>query len=235
MRKLMGFALLAATATAGAQQVVDDFESGTNPNQWGWTNSTDSVANIVMAGGNPGAWVDSTVPYFVDHPNFTALPPAGSPLRAALDSGTLHTASVDLQRLDTSDVSGCFPVYTLPSTLTLSLIDTHTADYVIEAHTTEGKTSPTQGPFAWLSAKFTIPSDATDTPPGWVLNVDPDLNYTWADLMHNIDGIRFFVVSPDDITFSSCWHLGADNAVVTYGTTDTDTVFTDGFDGAAPP
>jgi hypothetical protein len=68
-----------------------------------------------------------------------------------------------------------------------------------------------------------------------VLNVAPDLNYTWADLMHNIDGIRFFVVSPDDITFSSCWDLGADNAVVTYGTTDDDTVFADDFDGAAPP
>jgi len=232
MRKLMGFALLAVTATAGAEQVVDDFESGTNPNQWGWSNSTDSVANIVMDGGDPGAWAESPDAYFVDHPNFTALPPAGSPLRAALDSGTLHAASVNLQRLDTD---GCLPVYTLPSTLTLSLIDTHTADYVIEAHTTDGKTSPTTGPFGWLSAKFTIPSEATDTPPGWVLNVAPDLNYTWADLMHNIDGIRFFVVSPDDITFSSCWDLGADNAVVTYGTTDDDTVFADDFDGAAPP
>ncbi|HEY0230687.1 MAG TPA: hypothetical protein VGC55_05510 [Dokdonella sp.] len=234
MRGLMGFALLAATATAGADQVVDDFESGTNPNQWGWTNSSAIVAMIEPDGGNPGAWADSSVPYFVDHPNFTSLPPPGTPLRAALDSGTLHSASIDLQLLDTSEVSGCFPIYTLPSTLTLTLIDTHTADYVIEAHTTDGPSSPTDGPFAWLSASFAIPSDATDTPPGWVLNVAPEQNYTWADLMHNIDGIRFFVVSPDDITFSSCWHLGADNIVIAYGT-DSDAIFTDGFDGAATP
>ena len=77
------------------------------------------------------------------------------------------------------------------------------------------------GPFPWLTASFPIASGATDVPPGWVLNAPPELNYTWQDLMHNIDGIRFFVVNPEDITFDSCWHLGADNVVVTYGDTDT--------------
>ncbi|MEP7042448.1 MAG: hypothetical protein ABI843_05265 [Dokdonella sp.] len=228
MRRLMGLALLTATFTAGADQVVDDFESGTNPNQWGWTNSSASVAMIEPDGGNPGAWADSSVPYFVDHPNFTALPPAGTPLRAALASGTLHTASIDLQRLDTSDVSGCFPIYDLPSTVTLELEHLRGNDSAIEAHTTLGPDSP-GGFFPWLTASFTIPSEATDTPPGWVLNADPDLNYTWPELMQNIDLIRFFVVSPDDITYSACWHLGADNVIVSYGD-DSDTIFADGFD-----
>jgi hypothetical protein len=226
---LIGLALLALAAPVCAETVTDDFESGTDPNQWAWVNINGNYATIIPDGGNPGAWVDSGVPYFVDHPNFTALPPAGSPLRAALDSGTLHTASIDLQRLDASNVDGCHPDYDLPSTFTLQLIDIHSAASVVEAHTTNGPDSP-GGPFPWTSASFTIPSDATDTPPGWVLNADPDLNYTWSRLMHNIDGIRFFVLSPDDITYSACWHLGADNAVVTYG--DNDSIFTDGFETA---
>ena len=233
MRKLMGVALLAATATAGAQQVVDDFESDTNPNYWGWTASTPSTASIVMDGGNPGAWDDSGVPYFAQYPNFTAVPPAGSPLQIALASGSLHTASIDVERLDASDVQGCLPAHIESSFVAIELMDLHTAASVVEAHTTFGPTFP-EGPFPWQTASFTVPSDATDTPPGWVLNADPDLHYTWVELMHNVDGIRFFVGDPDALTFSACAHLGADNVVITYGT-DGDTIFIDGFDGAPAP
>jgi hypothetical protein len=47
--------------------------------------------------------------------------------------------------------------------------------------------------------------------------------------MHNIDGIRLWIVNPEQITFDACSHLGADNIVITYGTAD-DTVFANGFD-----
>jgi len=67
-------------------------------------------------------------------------------------------------------------------------------------------------------------------PPGWVLNAPPELGYTWQDLMHNIDGIRFFVLDPEELTFDACWHLGADNVHVTYA--GDDRIFADGFDGA---
>ncbi|MFI4970055.1 MAG: hypothetical protein ACHP7D_07595 [Lysobacterales bacterium] len=229
-RMMMGLALLATAAPLYADQVVDDFESDTNPNQWGWTNNGGGAFTIVPDGGNPGAWLDSGVPYFSDHPNLTALPPAGTALRAALDSGTLHTASIDLQRLDTSAVTTCHPVYDLPSMFTLELIDTHTDASTIEAHTTDGPASPGGTSFPWTSVSFTIPSEATGVPTGWVLNAPPELNYTWTDLMHNIDGIRFFVLSPDDFTYDACWNLGADNIVVSYGTVDK--IFADGFDGA---
>ena len=82
MHRLIGaLALLATSATLHATDVVDDFESGTNPNQWGWTNNNGGVFTIVADGGNPGAWLDSGVPYRSDHPNLTSLPPAGTPLR----------------------------------------------------------------------------------------------------------------------------------------------------------
>jgi len=218
---------LAAAAPAAAEQVIDDFEAGTNPNQWGWTNNNGGAFTIVPDGGNPGAWLDSGVPYYSDHPNLTALPPPGSALQAALASGTLHAAAFDVQRLDAPD---CLPTYTLPSTFTLSLIDIHSDASVIEAHTTDGPAAPTDGPFPWMTAAFTIPSESTDVPPGWVLNAPPELGYTWQDLMHNIDGIRFFVVDPEEITYDACWHLGADNIVIGYGAGDA--IFADGFDGA---
>ena len=233
MRKLMGLALLAATAPVGAQQVVDDFESGTNPNHWGWTTSTASTANIVTDGGDPGAWDDSGVPYMSDHPNFTAVPPAGSPLQAALASGSLHTVSIDMQRIDGSGVEGCFPINTASGFFAIELMDLHTAASVVEAHMTAGPTFP-EGPFPWQTASFTIPSDANDTPPGWELDADPDLHYTWTELMHNIDGIRVFVGDPGIRNISYCSHLGVDNVVITYGTYG-DKIFADGFDGSARP
>ena len=222
--------------TAHATQVVDDFESGTNPNGWGWTNGGGGAFTIEPDGGNPGAWLDSGVPYFSDHPNLTAYPADGTELRNALDSGQLVSASVDIERLDTSAVNNCHPIYDLPSNFTLMLSDLHTIPSeppsVIEAHTTDGPVSPLdEASFPWTSVSFTIPSGATDVPPGWVLNVPPDLNYTWADLMRNIDGISFFVINPEELTYDSCWQLGADNVVVTYG--DTDDVFINGFDGGS--
>ena len=112
--------------TARATQVVDDFESGTNPNEWGWTNGGGGAFTIQPDGGNPGAWLDSGVPYFSDHPNLTSYPPEGSALRTALASGQLVSASVDIERLDTSAVNNCHPVYDLPSNFTLELSDLHT-------------------------------------------------------------------------------------------------------------
>ena len=226
--------LASAAASAYATRVVDDFESGTNPNEWGWTNGGGGAFTIEPDGGNPGAWLDSGVPYFSDHPNLTSYPPDGSELKNALASGALVSASADIERLDTSSVENCHPVYDLPSTFTLVLTDLHTIPSdpptVIGAHTTDGPTSPLEGPFPWMTVSFAIPSDATDTPPGWLLDVPPDLDYTWQDLMHNIDGISFFVVAPDELTFDSCWQLGADNVVVTYASSDP--VFVNGFDGS---
>jgi hypothetical protein len=227
----LALALLPAAATA--TQVIDDFESATNPNGWGWTNGGGGAFTIETSGGNPGAWLDSGAPYFSDHPNLTAYPPKGSALRDALASGALVSASADIERLDATGAQGCHPTYDLPSTFTLVLSDLHTIQSdpptVIGAHTTDGPASPTEGPFPWMTVSFAIPSDSTATPPGWVMDVPPELNYTWADLMHNIDGISFFVIDPGELTFDSCWQLGADNVVVTYGQQE-DAVFGSGFD-----
>src|SRR5512144_1912843 len=92
MKTLLAGVLLALPVAATATEVTDNFESGTNPNQWGWQNNDGGHAIIELAGGNPGAWLDSGANYFSDHPNLTTVPPPGSPLRAALDSGTLHSA-----------------------------------------------------------------------------------------------------------------------------------------------
>lgn len=232
---------LAGVRPAGAVEVVDSFDAGNNPDGWSWLSG--SPGNVVHngtvqpSGGNPDGWFDSGTPYFSDHPNFTALPDAGTPLRAALDSGALHTMRVDFQRLDTSAVQNCHPVYDLPSTYTLELVDLHTLNTdpptPIVARTTAGPASPAGTSFAWMGVGFTIPSDATDVPPGWELDVPPDVTYTWSDMMHNIDAISVFVLDPSELTFDSCWQLGADNVVVGYGLGDA--IFADGFEGPARP
>jgi len=228
-RVALAIAVCSLSLPAQATRVVDSFEGGANPNEWGWTNVF-GPATIAPDGGNPGAWVDTEVPYFATHPHFISQPPIGSALQVALASGTLQTASIDLQRLDTTGVQGCQPTHLQASFVSLGLFDLHTSEFQIEARTTQGPMFPL-GPFPWFTASFDIPSGATETPAGWELDVPDGVTYTWADLMRNIDGMRFFVGDPDQTAFSACSHLGADNVIVTYG----DSLFTDGFDGSDAP
>lgn len=230
MRLLPVLALAFALPAVHATEVIDTFESGDNPAQWGWTNNGGGAYIIEPDGGNPGAWLDSGVPYFSDHANLTSIPADGTALRDALASGTLVSARFDVEQLDTSDVENCHPTNTDPSLFTLELIDIHsdTGGAVIEAHTENGPPTP-GGFYPWQTVAFPIPSDASDVPDGWVLNAPPEDDYTWQDLMHNIDGIRLFVVNPEDITFDSCWHLGVDSIVVAYDE-PADTIAADDFD-----
>lgn len=212
-----------------AAQVVDDFESGANPNGWSWTN-IDGEATITPFGGNPGRWIDTGAPYFAGHPHLISVPPAGSALRTALASGHLQAASIDIERLDTTSVVGCQPTHLQASFVSLALFDFHSADLEIQAHTTaDPRAAFAAGAFPWQTVAFTIPAASAQTPPGWELDVPPGIDYTWADLMHNIDGLRFYIGDPDQFAFSACSHLGADNVVVTYAGGG-DVIFRDGFD-----
>ncbi|HEV7491966.1 MAG TPA: hypothetical protein VGO25_14265 [Rhodanobacteraceae bacterium] len=219
MKTLLAALLFSLPVAAAATEVMDNFESGTNPNQWGWTNNGGGHFIIEPSGGSPGAWLDSGTPYYSDHPNLTSIPPDGSALRAALASGTLTSATFMFEKLQ----AGCFPTYDSPSTFSLAFFDLHSdpGGAVIEAHTTSGPSSigvPHATP--WRRVQFSIPSNSTDpVPDGWELNAPPELNYTWQDLMQNIDGMRFWVINPDDFTFDACWRLGADNVAVDYGNT----------------
>ena len=205
-----------------AVEVLDTFETD-NPNQWGWTNITGSFYTLQPTGGNPDGWLDSGALYYTDHPNLTSIAPPGSELRRALASGSLIGASYDFKRLDAGN---CFPQNTTASTFALALLDLHSdpGGAVIRAFV-DGHRSPARAS-GWQAVSFTIPSDSTGLPAGWTLDAPLELNYTWPDLMHNIDGISFFSVSPDDVTFSSCWRLGADNVSVTYG----ENIFANGFE-----
>jgi len=227
MRRLLTVLFLAASATVHAAEVVDDFESGSNPNQWGWSVSG-SPFTIQPDGGNPGAWMDSGVPYMTTHANLTAVPPQGSALRVALASGTLAAARIDFEQLDTTGVAGCFPRVSGSGPFTLKLFDLHSSPdgSLIEAHTLAGPPTPV-APFPWQTASFTIPSASTDVPPGWKLNAGGLEGYTWSTLMKNIDGISFYPGNPYINGIDGCWHLGADNVVVTYA----DAIFADGFEG----
>lgn len=230
MQRLIAALLLTLPASAvHATQVVDDFESGANPDLWGWGVSGGTFT-IQTDGGNPGAWIDSGVPYYAEHPYLTALPAQGSALRAALASGTLTSARIDFEQLDTTGVS-CFPRGSPLGPFTLEFFDLHSNPdgSIIAARTTNGPASPI-APFPWTTVSFPIPSASTDdVPPGWVLSRGDLTEYTWSTLMHNIDAISFYVGDASRPTTQRCWHLGADNVVITYGEPD-DRIFADGFD-----
>jgi len=230
MSRLFAALLLVVPVVAEATQVVDDFESGTNPNAWGWSVSG-APYTIQPQGGDPGAWIDSGVPYKTKHAALVAVPPDGSALRAALASGTLTSASIAIEELDASGVTGCFPLASATGPFTLMFMDLHSAPggTLIEAHTLNGPSTPV-APFPWHTAGFPIPSsDGDDVPPGWRLNNADVPGYTWSTMMHNIDGIAFYVDDPHAKTFEGCWHMGADNVVVTYGGAP-DEIFADAFE-----
>jgi hypothetical protein len=224
--------------TAHAERIFDRFDSGMNPNGWAWAGHPSDEAGITAAGGNPGGWNDSGAPYIAFHPDIESPGPRGSPLRRALDSGKLHTASIDIQRLDTTGVEGCDETRLFSSFIVLSLIDTHTAaDQGATISALSFGAMYPDGFFPWISAKFGIPSEATDTPDGWVLDVPPGMTYTWQDMMHNIDAMQFFVGDPTTFAFNNCSHLGADNILVTWGAADpihAERVFADGFEPDNP-
>lgn len=224
--------VLCGACAHGAAVVVDDaFEDGMNPNGWIWTNTQE--ATLTDAGGNPGAWVDTGLLYLARHPAFLAEPAPGTPLAIALASGRLRSASIDLQRIDESGVQGCQQTHLDASFVSLALFDLHTNEQYIWAHTTaDASPSFPAGAFPWVTASFIVPPPSTDTPAGWTLHVPPGVPYTWADMLANIDDIRFYVGDPEPLAPSSCSHLGADNAVVTY---DDEQIFADGFDQSVAP
>ena len=235
MRSLIVVLLFTSVAVARAGVVVDTFENHVNPNGWFWAGSDPAAgAGISDSGGDPGAWADSGAPYISFEPVFAADPPPGSPLRAALDSAKLRTASIDFQRLDVSDVSNCHQQNDGFKTFAFEIIDGHSGDLPIEGISTVGPASPTDL-YPWTTARFVIPSDSPTTPRGWQLLNAPS-GYTWADLMHNTDAVQFYAFFSPFLQPGACWHLGADNVVITYGARDSifDDAFDDGGDDAGP-
>jgi len=219
--------LFTATAAAHADSVVDTFESSANPNGWSWAGSDPAAgAGITDSGGHPGAWMDSGVPYMGFEPQFVSFPPPGSKLRTALDSGEVKTASIDLQRLDVSDVPTCHQHNDGFKTFAFAFNDFHSGDLPISGISTVGPAAQYEL-YPWTTVRFVIPSDSATTPRGWTL-INAPAGYTWADLMRNTDSVSFFALFSPFFQPGACWHLGADNIVITYG--GRDALFADAFD-----
>jgi hypothetical protein len=222
----------AATAVtafgAFAGEVVDTFESADNPNRWSWQTGGSHYVSILPTGGNPGGWLDSTTSYWSGWPEFSSLPPEGSPLKAALRSGTLTSARVDIQRLDATD-AGCTSRDNDASVFTLLLSDNHSFTQAAVGYVS-GPERPAGVSFPWMTIQFAIPPSSAETPPGWTLVLPSGVtDYTWADLLANLDGIHFMAASPADFNYlGDCWDFGADNVVVTYG--NGDGIFANGFE-----
>ena len=174
-----------------ATQVVDDFESGTNPNQWGWTNGGGGAFTIQPDGGNPGAWLDSGVPYFSDHPNLTSYPPEGSALRDrarerhARLGERRHRAARHLRRQQLP--SGLRPAEHVHARADRPAHDPErSADRDRGAHDRRPGVAGRRSVPVDACVSFTIPSGATDVPPrlGAQRAAGPQLHVAGPDAEH---------------------------------------------------
>jgi hypothetical protein len=230
MRSRIVVLLLLAPALGAAQTVIDRFDDGTNPNGWYWGNSTQN--SIDPSGGDPDGWLDGASDFWTSNPILISRPADGTPLRDAIASGALISASASFQRLSTIRDPICSLTDGAPNEYSVVLIDNHTIGtgngQWIYAWSSQGNARPGGNDFPWMTVTFDIPGAAREVPPGWNFSVPPDIDYGWRDLMNNIDMIGFWLKDPTEITFQTCWHLGADNVVVRYG--DAEVLFEDGFD-----
>lgn len=228
-RAAAGLALAAALASgaAGATDVVETFDDGSNPNGWNWVYGADGLSVIQNEGGNPGGWLDSTSSYWASRASVYATPAPGTALRAAFDSAELRSVSIDWIKFDVHAETMCGPAGG-GAAFSIMLVDRQ--GYT--AWSNSGPPEPTGITFPWTNATFAIPPASIEPPAGWTFNQPPDdPNYTWSDFLHNVDTMTILALAPDIVTFSACWHMGVDNIVVRYGADDS--VFVDGFDPSA--
>jgi hypothetical protein len=215
---LIGTCALAVLNVASAEQAIENFENG-NAAQWTWVGDAPNAV-VKTTGGNPDGWFDSGSSYTSNQPGVGSIPPAGSALQTALASGSLRSVSFDFQRLDQGS---CSPQSNDAGNFALTLTDFHTAGGFIDA-VYVGDESPGDIS-AWQSHSFPIDSQAATVPDGWMLEGAPD-DYTWSDLMHNIDLIKISAADPGLLSHVLCYRFGIDNIVVSYG----EKIFADDFE-----
>lgn len=223
MRSRLTLAALLLVPTAYAGQVLDGFDDGANPNGWHWN----AGGSIVAGGGDPGAWLNSGDMTALGAA-FTAQPAPGTPLAAALASGSLSSISFNSEVLPFDcDQPGQVGRFVLILTNTHGTPDLEDDDFAY----TIGEAVP-DAIGTWSHTTFTIPVGATSLPRGWVGGHDGDPVHfadgvTWPDLIAAVDRIDVDLNVPFLDHTWGCWNVGVDSITVTYGG---DEIFADGFD-----
>jgi hypothetical protein len=174
-------------AVAQVDSVVT-FDNGQFGWTWGWTEWIEPI------GGNPGAYLhgDICCAYFPIASNTSSF--TGSYQQAGLAS-----LGIDLVMLEG---------YEHPVVLML-LTDNDTPQAGDDSGAfVFGSDAPSPGD-GWLSYDFIVPAQETTLPPGWHLWRTTD--DTWAELMQDVDEVRFIIGDPTLGYMESPWVVGMDN------------------------
>lgn len=209
--KLIGVwaAALGGLVPAAAAQVtyIETFEEGANLSGWSWDRTT--LGSVEPSGGNPDGYFRSAL---------MAVPALFS--SAEVFTGDFRARGVgsiggDLRTVEFAAPAGFISVSLAHhnGTPTNPFDDTF-ASFVTSI------AAPVNPDMGWVSFDVTIPSDATETPAGWILGgVLPQLPPTvsWDTLITNVDEVVISWSDPSQPSLLFDVVRGADNLRITYG------------------
>ncbi len=201
-------ALIASTTNTLAQTTVEEFTGGSNQGGWTWG----AGDQIVATGGNPGAYLRTTVlDTFAPQPRTSA----GT---SSVFTGGYRARGVTSVGIDLVTMSTQFP-FAREVTLMLEN-DAGTPgntsdDFVVYRITPGFVPQPGAG---WASFDVNVPSQSTVLPAGWqVLQGAGTADAVWNSVLTNVSRVRWFYGDPTFFFIFDIWQVGMDNPRITEG------------------
>jgi hypothetical protein len=199
--------LVALPISAGEATFVETFDGGSNEGGWTWGFGD----TILDAGGNPGAQlVTNGLDTFAPRPRTTTGGAFVGDYRA------MNVTSVGID-LITNAVD--FSAEERPCTLMLIYDNGTPADpFDDTAAYFLGPNVPLEGQ-GWISYDFSVPSQMTELPAGWLLlnlgDSGAPANHTWDEVIQNVTTVQYHYGDPTFFFIFQQWALGMDNPRIT--------------------
>lgn len=201
-----------ALTTAAHASYTETFTGGSNAAGWDWGFGN----SIPVSGGNPGEYLQAEDLDTVG-PILATTIGVSSPFVGNLRSTGVTGMSLDV-RVESTD----FPFGGEAFSMTLMLVSDKGNDvwedddwaYIV------GNMIP-QIEDGWVHYNFDFDATSDALPAGWVArngeNDDQTFHagVTWADVVSNVDQVRFSMLDPEWFAIFQQWTVGADNVTVT--------------------
>jgi hypothetical protein len=203
-------ALAFAPAAAFADTFTVTFDGGVNTGGWAFGGPGETIA---MTGGNPGAYLHTP-----ELDTFAPQPRTHFGLASPF-SGDYRGKNVSAIGVDLITISAEFGADGRPLTVML-ISDNGTpgdTDDDWAAYFVGAVNVPLPGE-GWKSYSFTVPSQSTTLPAGWLtLGLGPTSPPVpdWNVVMANVNQVVFFYGDPTFFFLEEVWDVGLDNASIT--------------------
>ncbi|MHC5210558.1 MAG: hypothetical protein ACYTG2_07565 [Planctomycetota bacterium] len=211
---------------AGQQSFTEEFSGGSNVGAWQWGTGNETISPL---NGNPGA-------YLKDLTLVSCCPRARTgPGTTSPYTGDYRTRGVTALGIDLITLAADFGVGNRPLTLML-LNDNGTpfngnddwGVYFIGDKDIPDAGVPIDTPAGWTSFDFAVDALADTMPAGWTKwqpGAAPGGNFTWPQIMADVDTVQYFYGDPTLIYLVFGWDVGLDNPRISEGACQTDLGF----------